>query len=138
MNEELANTGQSQFMPHGFCYLWQPELVWLHALSDLTIALAYFAIPITIVILMARQKKRIPYIWVFGMFATFIFLCGLSHVIEVISIWNPIYYFAGLVKVLTAAVSIATAMLMFPLIPTLIERFEQEADNNHHKNNPHL
>ena len=30
------------FMPHGYCYLWNPGLVWLHVLSDSLIALAYF------------------------------------------------------------------------------------------------
>lgn len=37
------------YIPHGHCYLWQPELVWLHIISDSLIALAYYSIPITLV-----------------------------------------------------------------------------------------
>jgi len=113
------------FMPHGFCYLWKPELVWLHALSDLTIALAYFAIPVTLLIILRMQKRVLPFSWVFAMFATFIFFCGLTHIISLVAIWKPVYYFEGIVKVITAAVSIATAMVMFPLIPYILKKLEE-------------
>lgn len=125
MNDMLEQVANNQFMPHGYCFLWRPELVWIHAMSDITIALAYFTIPLTILIIMNKQKKAIPFTWVFGMFATFIFLCGLTHIIDVIAIWQPVYYFSGVIKMLTAAVSLATAMLMFPLIPTILRRFDE-------------
>jgi len=121
----LDQVFSDDFMPHGFCYLWKPELVWLHALSDLTIAIAYFAIPVTLLIILRLQKKTLPFSWVFVMFATFIFLCGLTHIIALISIWKPIYYFHGIVKIITAAVSIATAMVMFPLIPFVLKKMEE-------------
>ena len=120
-------------MPHGFCFLWRPELVWLHAISDIVIALAYFAIPLTIFIIMYKKKREIPFIWVFGMFATFIFFCGITHIIELIAIWHPIYYLEGLIKVFTAAVSLATAIIMFPLIPVIIARFEDLEKINEQK-----
>jgi two-component system, NtrC family, sensor kinase len=31
---------ETEFMPHGYCYLWFPEVLWLHVLSDGLIALA--------------------------------------------------------------------------------------------------
>lgn len=122
MNDILEQVASNQFMPHGYCFLWRPELVWIHAMSDMAIALAYFAIPLSILIIMKKQKKTIPFNWVFAMFATFIFLCGLTHIIDVVAIWQPVYYFSGVIKIVTAAVSLATAMLMFPLIPTLVQR----------------
>lgn len=125
MEELRGSILENEFMPHGFCFLWRPELVWLHAIADLVIALAYFAIPLTIFIIMQKKKRDIPFVWVFGMFATFIFFCGLTHIIGLISIWRPIYYIEGLVKVFTAAVSLATAIIMFPLIPVIIARFEE-------------
>ena len=114
-----------QFIPHGFCFMWRPELVWMHVLSDLAIAIAYFSIPFTIMFLVHRQKQSMPYIWVFRMFAAFIFLCGMTHIMSVISIWYPVYYLEGIIKVFTAAVSLATAIMIFPLVPVLIERFAQ-------------
>ena len=114
-----------QFMPHGYCFLWRPELVWLHVIADLVIALAYFSIPLTIYLIIRKRKDELPFKWVFWMFATFIMFCGLTHIIELISIWKPLYYVEGLIKILTAAASLATAIVMFPLIPVLLARFKE-------------
>ena len=35
----------SGLTPHGFCLLWEPGLIWSHALSDLAIGCAYYTIP---------------------------------------------------------------------------------------------
>ena len=48
------------FMPHGFCYLWSPGLVWLHAGSDSLIALAYSTIPVTLVYFI-RKRRDMPW-----------------------------------------------------------------------------
>ena len=48
------------FHPHGFCYLWNPMLVWLHAVSDGLISVAYFTIPITLRPL-ARRRADLPF-----------------------------------------------------------------------------
>lgn len=128
MQDMLDVIFSDQFMPHGYCFLWRPELVWLHVIADLIIALAYFSIPVTIFMIVRKRSLEIPFKWIFMMFATFIFLCGLTHIIELISIWKPLYYIEGLVKVLTAAVSLATAIVMFPLIPVLLERFKELQD----------
>lgn len=111
------------YMPHGYCLLWQPELVWMHILGDITITLAYFSIPLTIAFLLYKRKQTIPFRWIFVMFAAFIFLCGTTHLISIITLWYPIYYFDGIIKVLTAAISLATAFLLFPLIPHLLDIF---------------
>jgi hypothetical protein len=39
MREFLESLFSSDFMPHGYCYLWKPGLVWLHLISDALIAL---------------------------------------------------------------------------------------------------
>ena len=45
MLEFLAHLFSSQgFEPHGHCYLWLPEILWLHVISDAFIALAYYSI----------------------------------------------------------------------------------------------
>ena len=114
-----------RYMPHGYCFLWQPELVWLHIISDVAIALAYFSIPFTILWLLSHRRQKMPYKWVFVMFSIFIFCCGSTHLVSLITMWYPIYYFEGILKVITAAASVATAVMMFPLIPALIQQFSQ-------------
>jgi hypothetical protein len=52
--ENLFASGM--FIPHGHCYLWKPELVWLHVVSDLSIAIAYYSIPIALVYFVASAS----------------------------------------------------------------------------------
>lgn len=114
-----------RFMPHGYCLVWEPSLVWMHVISDLTIMIAYYSIPLTILYLVRKQRENIPFRWVFTMFATFIFLCGTTHLLDIVTLWYPLYYLQGAIKVLTGAVSIATALLIFPLVPVLLEQFQK-------------
>ena len=118
-------------LPHGFCFLWNPQLLWLHVLSDSLIALAYFLIPVALVGI-ARKRRDIPYNWMFFCFGTFIVACGLTHVMEVVTLWHPIYWISGWMKALTAVASLATFGLLLGLTPAILKiptRRELEAVN---------
>jgi PAS domain S-box-containing protein len=104
------------FMPHGYCYGWVPGLVWLHVISDSLIFLAYMCIPFTLIYI-ARRRKDLPFNWIFVCFGVFIVACGLTHAMEVWNLWHSAYWFAGVVKAVTAAASIATAALLIQLTP---------------------
>ena len=54
-------------------------------------------------------------------FGTFIIACGCTHLVEIWTLWTPVYWFAGSVKVLTAVASVATAIALPPLIPKSLE-----------------
>ena len=108
------------FMPHGHCYLWKPEIVWLNALSDGVIVLAYYAIPITLTYVVFRSKGRLPFNHVFLLFALFILACGTTHLMEIVNIWESRYVLAGFIKMLTALVSILTAIAIIPIMPKVI------------------
>lgn len=109
----------SQFMPHGMCLLWRTDLLALHVISDALIALAYFSIPIALVVYVRRRPE-----FQFGklavMFAAFILFCGLTHAVAIWTFWNPDYALQGLLKGATALVSVATAMMLVPLLPKLL------------------
>ncbi|XGV94715.1 MAG: sensor histidine kinase [Leptolyngbya sp. BL-A-14] len=111
---EIFNSGT--FIPHGHCYLWKPELVWLHILSDSTIALSYYSIPITLFHFVQRRKD-LPFNWVFILFAAFITFCGTSHWMSVWTLWHPVYWLSGGIKAVTALISLSTAIVLFVLIP---------------------
>ncbi len=104
--------------PHGFCLLWQPGLIVLHAASDLLTAGAYFSIPLALIALVERRRD-LAYSGMILLFAAFIVGCGLSHVMAVVTLWQPVYWLEGAVKATLAALSIATAFLLWPLIPVL-------------------
>jgi hypothetical protein len=44
----------SMFSPHGICLLWEPELIWLHVVSDAVIAASYFSIPFALAIIVSK------------------------------------------------------------------------------------
>ena len=113
-------------MPHGFCYQWKPGLIWLHAVSDALIALAYFSIPIALIHLV-RKRRDIPFSWMFLCFGVFIAACGATHLMEVWTLWIPSYWFSGGVKVFTAVASIPTAVSLVRLVPQALSLPSPEA-----------
>jgi two-component system NtrC family sensor kinase len=104
------------YIPHGHCYLWQPKLVWLHVVSNGAIALAYFSIP-ALLIYFISQRKDVPFNWIFALFGAFIVACGVGHLMDIWTIWHPTYWLSGVVKALTAIISVFTALELIPLIP---------------------
>ena len=121
-------------MPHAFCFVGRKDLILLHVMSDLTIALAYFMIPVTMVYFLRRYKTRISFNWAIALFAAFIMLCGITHVFGIVTIWHPVYYLQGWIKGLTALVSLATALAIIPLVPKLLSmRTPQELQEANHR-----
>src|SRR5947209_1701565 len=116
MIEFLKHLFDSDFMGHGYCYLWKPEIVWLHVVSDVLITLAYYSIPVTLVYFV-RKRRDLPFNWMFLMFGVFILGCGTTHAMEVWTVWHGTYRLAGMVKLLTAGLSVGTAVALVPLIP---------------------
>jgi PAS domain S-box-containing protein len=106
----------SIFIPHGHCYLWKPGLVGLHIFSDGLTGLAYYSIPFTLTYFV-QKRRDIPYNWIFLLFSAFIILCGTTHLVEIWTLWHPNYWLSGYVKLLTAGVSLYTAIALIKLIP---------------------
>jgi len=109
----------ASYAPHGYCLFWQPWLVALHVGADLLIAMSYFAIPLALVVVL-RRRPDVRYWGLVALFAAFILLCGITHVISLITLWIPIYPLQGLIKLLTGAVSMVTAVVLFLLVPRLV------------------
>lgn len=116
MLDFLKETFGGSFMPHGHCYLWREDLLFLHAGSDALTALAYYAIPL-ILIYFVYHRRDLAFKWMFVLFGAFILSCGTVHLLEIWSIWHGAYYLTGSVKLVTGVVSITTAVLLVPLVP---------------------
>src|SRR5664279_5356247 len=101
---------------HGFCLLWEPGLIWTYAISDTGIALAYFSIPLALVVIARRRRDLVfrPLLW---LFAAFILLCGTTHWLDLLTLWVPAYGLEGVVKAATGAVSLFTAAALWQLLP---------------------
>lgn len=120
LHDVLNSFADSHFLPHGFCFAGRPDLIWLHVVSDALIAVAYFMIPVTLAVLIRRYRMSLSFNWAISLFAAFILLCGAGHMLEIWTIWQPIYYWQGIWKALTAVVSLATAFAILPLVPKLL------------------
>ncbi len=107
------------FMPHGMCYLWRPGVLGLHVASDLLITLAYFSIPFTLFYFVHRRRE-LEFNWIFICFGVFIVACGLSHLMEIVVVWHPLYWLSGGIKAITALASVPTAILLMKLVPTAL------------------
>ncbi|MGZ8215317.1 MAG: PAS domain S-box protein [Methylosarcina sp.] len=107
-------------MPHGMCLLWQSNLLFLHVISDGLIALSYFSIPFALLYFVIKRQD-LSFRWLFILFGLFILACGTTHLLEVWTIWHPDYFFEGLAKAVTAAVSLTTAVLLWPFVPIVLK-----------------
>lgn len=105
------------YIPQGYCYLWPPELVALHIVSDSIIALAYYSIPLSLIYYFIFQRKDLPFRNIFWLFAAFIISGGTTHVMEVWTLWHPVYWVSGILKIITAAISGYTAFALIPFVP---------------------
>ncbi len=106
----------SDFPSRWNCGDWTAGHGWLHILSDLGVWSAYFAIP-CVLLYFSLRRKDLPFRKVFFLFGAFILLCGLTHLMEAAIFWWPAYRFAGVVKLLTAAVSWVTVLALMQVAP---------------------
>src|SRR5690349_7399854 len=99
MFQELANwlVDSAGLIPHGFCLLWEPGLIWTHAVSDTGTAVAYFSIPLALDAF-ARQRRDLVFRPIFWLFAGFVLLCGSTHLLDVVTLWVPAYELQGIAK----------------------------------------
>lgn len=126
--EVLAHSGllsalvSPQYLPHRFCYLQQPWLVWTNVTMDSLIAISYAAIFASLFWiageLRSLQDLR-KYLWILVAFGTFIVACGATHLMEVVTVWWPAYPLAAVVKIFCALASVPTAVMFARAAPVL-------------------
>jgi signal transduction histidine kinase len=115
----LYQHATTSFMPHGYCYLWQPGILGLHVVADSIITISYYSIPVGLAWFVSKRRD-VPFGWIIWLFAIFIAGCGTTHLMEIWTVWRPDYWFAGVVKGVTAVASVGTAIALVPLIPKVI------------------
>lgn len=122
----------SDFVPRPACGGWTEGLILLHNISDGLIWLSYMAIPI-ILIYFISQRKDLPFQYIFWLFGAFIVTCGITHLLDILTFYIPHYRLSGLVKSITALVSVSTVIALIPIIPKVFamrspKEFEHELE----------
>jgi len=107
------------FMPRWQCGDWSSELGWLHIVSDCLIFIAYACIPLSLMFFVSRRRD-IALKGVIWLFVAFILSCGLTHLLDAAMFYYPAYRLLGMMKAITAAVSLATVVALFRVMPTAL------------------
>lgn len=96
--------------PHAICLTWDPLLIWLLVIFNSGIALAYFIIAGAL--LTYIKPGRYPTL--VYLFAVFIFGCGGTHVMQVVTMYSGgvQYWIEMLICGMTFIVSACTAMVL--------------------------
>jgi len=117
LNAPLFST--QHFLPQGDCYLWAPGVLWMNVLPDLLIAMAYFTIPF-VLIYVARRRRDLPLNWLLVWLGIFTVACGATHLLNLWNVWHTAYWIEGLLKIVTAAASVPTALLLWGALPDIL------------------
>ncbi len=116
----------TDFLPHLYCYMRNPALVWTHVVADTLIGTAYLAISVTLGYLVHKARRDIPFPWMLLAFGLFIVACGGTHFMEVVTIWIPVYVLSAMVKVFTVVASLTTALVLPFMVPRVLTLIQQE------------
>lgn len=121
IGQYFAGLLETKYWPDRWsCGTWSETEGWLYISADLSIVLAYFSIPIMLLWYM-RKKKLGKLRWVISLFVAFISLCGITHLIDAIMFWEPVYRLSGFTKALTGIVSLSTSVALGYLIPVALK-----------------
>jgi PAS domain S-box-containing protein len=110
------------YLPHRYCYLAQPDLIWTNVIMDGLIAASYVVIFACLFWIVARLRstpQTRTYLWVFVAFGIFIIACASTHFMEVVTIWWPVYRLSVAFKLACAVASVATAVLLTHAAPKI-------------------
>ncbi len=110
----------TDFMPHIYCLRQQPGLVQSFIWANAAIAFAYYLIPITLVQIV-RKRKDLVFDWMFILFGVFILACGTTHLLDIWTLWHPMYRLQAVTEALTAVASLATSILLIRLVPQIMQ-----------------
>ena len=116
----LLNSLTDGFMPHGYCLRWEIPLLFVFIVGNIGIAIAYFLVPAALRYFVGKRQD-LPYPHMFKLFAAFIMSCGITHLMKVWTLYQPVYWLEAIVDLWTAAVSLLTAGLLIPLIPAALK-----------------
>lgn len=118
----------SGFMPHRMCLYGSPFLVWFNAIADEIIAICYLAIPLILIrvfihgiSIQPADSTKISHATVLlPWFSAFIICCGMTHQMDVITLWYPFYYMDAILRGFTVIASVGTAIVLAQKIPVLL------------------
>jgi chemotaxis family two-component system sensor kinase Cph1 len=100
----------SPFLTRDHCGVgWSSMLQVAYIASNVTIAVAYFVIPVEFAVLYRSKRQELPQPQILLLLIGFILFCGLTHLADVLIFWWAPYRLYTLVCLITGVLSIGTA-----------------------------
>ncbi|GHB96486.1 response regulator [Cerasicoccus arenae] len=110
----------TSYLPHENEYPWDPSVLWLSVIANGVIFMAYCSISFGL-FYFVRRRRDLIYKRIFVLFGLFILCCATTHAIAILTIWKPYYLFESMVLLVTGVVSLASAIVMFRMIPEALQ-----------------
>jgi signal transduction histidine kinase/CheY-like chemotaxis protein len=110
----------SMLLPHGACLSWKPELIWLNAVSDAMVAVAFFAMAFVLGYFVWRRRRDVMFRGAFWVFVIFAAGCGVTRLQAIGNLWIPAYDIEAATKAALALISLAVTVAMMLLRPRLL------------------
>lgn len=98
-------------------------LTWLSLASSLSVAVAFCVMPFSL-FRIVRQRSDVPFGWVVLCIAGFLFLCGISAFLGLLTVWfhGPmIIWSLVLTRLGTALLSVGTLLVLRALVPRILQ-----------------
>lgn len=111
----------ADFLPHWYCFAGNTRVLWTTVIADLLIGVSYVVISITLAFIVRRAGRDLPYQGFFWAFGVFIVSCGVTHFMEVLTVWKPLYWLSAAAKIITAFASIGTAAVLLISAGDIVE-----------------
>jgi PAS domain S-box-containing protein len=115
-------------LPHQFCFGGDKRPVWTNALTDTIVGFSYLGISGILIWFARRRERNLRYAKLFWLFGIFIVSCGAAHLLEVVTLWRPVYWLLTAVKVLTAVASVCTVAFLIYFAKSILNLVIETAD----------
>ncbi len=95
------------FMPHAVCWRQDQRLIWTMVITNAITFVSFFSICVTLFYLARKTSRSIARAWRFFLvgFALFIVACGSTHLMDVVTTWDPVFWIDAWTNIITAALS---------------------------------
>ena len=64
-----------------------------------------------------KKREDVPFSRIFILFSLFIVSCGITHLVAIVTLWYPLYWLSGIIKIFCAIISLLTAFELSSVIP---------------------
>jgi signal transduction histidine kinase len=117
-------------VPHAICWAADPRLIWTMVITDSVTFLSYLTICLTLLFMVRHTRKVIAGDWGYFVvgFALFIVACGITHLMEVVTTWVPLFWVDAWTNILTALLSAWVATMLIQRVSRISFGINDYAD----------